>query len=565
MENAGMKKFLWELSKLFFRWLWGYVVLVPVVMVVGVMFVSSPGVPPDCLTGQWMWLGEMGVVAGLTIMVLVVGGNEMLKRLPGFAVWTLIVLGGVEAVLGLLQVFGLRESNHALFTLTGSFYNPGPYSGYLALVLPLAVNELIRYSLSKGIPFYTALTVTLLIVCVLPAGMSRAAWLAAGVSVVFLLDRWLGLHRLFVPKGWRARLVAAVCLVVIAASAAGMYLMKKDSADGRLLVWKISLSEAMKQPFDRIESRTFSAVYGEAQEEYFSRNGYTAEEERVAEVPDFAFNEYIQAFMMTGIFGLGALLLVLVLSMLLCRREKTFGVSGAILSVGIFAFFSYPFHIPAIVAAFVLLVIVAFTDYFYKDGEPRNAVVSGAVMSLVVFVMLVSGVQCFFKNEREACFIPERLKARMLYNTGAYGLAVESYQRLYGMDNNADYRFELARSLYKTGCYQQAKDVLEKTLWDVSGDPMILNLMGKSEHAMRDYEQAEAYYLRSITRVPGRIYPYYLLVKLYSDPEYYRPDKLKQAADVVLNKEPKVMSTAVRQMREEVSGILRKKIYEKSR
>lgn len=94
---------------------------------------------------------------------------------------------------------------------------------------------------------------------------------------------------------------------------------------------------------------------------------------------------------------------------------------------------------------------------------------------------------------------------------------------------------------------------------------MILNLMGKSEHAMRDYEQAEAYYLRSITRVPGRIYPYYLLVKLYSDPEYYRPDKLKQAADVVLNKEPKVMSTAVRQMREEVSGILRKKIYEKSR
>ena len=385
MENAGMKKFLWELFKLFLRWLWGYAVLVPVVAMVGVVFVSSRGVPPDFLAGQWAWLGRAGMAAGLVLVVLILADDEKLKRLPGFAVWTLIVLGGVEAVLGLLQVFGLRESNHALFTLTGSFYNPGPYSGYLALVLPLAVNELIRYSLLKGLPFYTALTVTLLIICVLPAGMSRAAWLAAGVSVVFLLDRWLGLHRLFVPKGWRARLVAAVCLIVIAASAAGMYLMKKDSADGRLLVWKISLSEAMKHPVGWIDGRTFSAVYGEAQEEYFSRNGYTDEEERVAEVPDFAFNEYIQAFMMTGIWGLAALLLVLGGSLALCRREKTFGVSGALLSVGIFAFFSYPFHIPAIVAAFVLLVIVALTDYFYKDGKFQQDVAMKAMKDMFDF------------------------------------------------------------------------------------------------------------------------------------------------------------------------------------
>lgn len=559
MENAGMKKFLWELFKLFLRWLWGYAVLVPVVAMVGVVFVSSRGVPPDFLAGQWAWLGRAGMAAGLVLVVLILADDEKLKRLPGFAVWTLIVLGGVEAVLGLLQVFGLRESNHALFTLTGSFYNPGPYSGYLALVLPLAVNELIRYSLLKGLPFYTALTVTLLIICVLPAGMSRAAWLAAGVSVVFLLDRWLGLHRLFVPKGWRARLVAAVCLIVIAASAAGMYLMKKDSADGRLLVWKISLSEAMKHPVGWIDGRTFSAVYGEAQEEYFSRNGYTDEEERVAEVPDFAFNEYIQAFMMTGIWGLAALLLVLGGSLALCRREKTFGVSGALLSVGIFAFFSYPFHIPAIVAAFVLLVIVALTDYFYKDGKARFDVKSGMVVGYTAIMAGGLSFYCFMRNELEVRDVSKWSQARMLYNTGAYSSAVESYQQLYGMDDNADYRFELARSLYKTGCYQQAKDVLEKTLSDVSGDPMILNLMGRSEHAMQDYEQAEEYYLRSITRVPGRIYPYYLLVKLYADPEYYHPDKLKQAADVVLNKEPKVMSTAIRQMREEVHEILKQK------
>jgi hypothetical protein len=27
--------------------------------------------------------------------------------------------------------------NHPLFAVTGSFFNPGPYSGYLAMVFPL--------------------------------------------------------------------------------------------------------------------------------------------------------------------------------------------------------------------------------------------------------------------------------------------------------------------------------------------------------------------------------------------------------------------------------------------
>ena len=32
---------------------------------------------------------------------------------------------------GLLQVYGYEPSKHSLYALTGSFYNPGPYSGFL--------------------------------------------------------------------------------------------------------------------------------------------------------------------------------------------------------------------------------------------------------------------------------------------------------------------------------------------------------------------------------------------------------------------------------------------------
>ena len=38
-----------------------------------------------------------------------------------------------EAVVGLLQVMGVRPSRHSLFVLTGTFDNPGPYGGVVAI------------------------------------------------------------------------------------------------------------------------------------------------------------------------------------------------------------------------------------------------------------------------------------------------------------------------------------------------------------------------------------------------------------------------------------------------
>ena len=40
-----------------------------------------------------------------------------------------------EAILGLLQVFGLEVSRHTRFVITGSFYNPGIYGGCIAMLL----------------------------------------------------------------------------------------------------------------------------------------------------------------------------------------------------------------------------------------------------------------------------------------------------------------------------------------------------------------------------------------------------------------------------------------------
>lgn len=61
-----------------------------------------------------------------------------------------ILLGSIEAIWGLGQLYGVVLSHHSQYLLTGSFYNPGPYSGFLAMIFPIAC-----YSLGHSISLMT--------------------------------------------------------------------------------------------------------------------------------------------------------------------------------------------------------------------------------------------------------------------------------------------------------------------------------------------------------------------------------------------------------------------------
>ncbi len=57
---------------------------------------------------------------------------------------------------------------------------------------------------------------------------------------------------------------------------------------------------------------------------------------------------------------------------------------------------------------------------------------------------------------------------------------------------------------------------------------MILNVIGKNYQQMGDCLSAEDWFIRSTHRLPGRIYPYYLLAKLYAEPGFRQPDKFEK-------------------------------------
>ena len=147
-------------------------------------------------------------------------------------------------------------------------------------------------------------------------------------------------------------------------------------------------------------------------------------------------------------------------------------------------------------------------------------------------------------------------RCRMLYQSGAYSQAVESYAEHYEtMRLDAHYLFEYGHALHKLHRNEESNTILQEAL-QVGSDPMILNIIGKNFQEMQQYKEAEHWLIRSTHRLPGRVYPYYLLAKLYQEAgDCFPPEKLDWPIRMVLEMEPKVHSKAIEEMREEVKGL----------
>lgn len=517
-----------------------------VLVLLSMVCVASSGLLPAETVGQWVWFDKASfLLAGCILSALIFKSKGDFISLDSVISWVLVVLGGSEAILGLRQLYGFATSGHSMYALTGSFFNPGPYSGYLAMILPVCLYQWLVCGRRGG--RVVAGGVMLLIFCVLPAGMSRSAWLAAGVSCLCVyawhMD-WTDKFRLLWQQQ-RQRVVMVVvggfCVLLLAGYL--LFVLKPDSARGRLFMWKITCRAIAEKPLTGYGIHNFAAAYGNAQETYFAAGDYEPWEERVAGSPEYAFNEYLQAAVELGIPLAVCLLVVVVLCLYRGVRKGRYGICGAILSLMIFSFSSYPLQLPVFIVTFGGLLVACLS------GADR-----WQWLGLAVSVGIIGGLR--LKNDlqvEQAC--REWMNARVLYNAGAYQSAEKEYGRLYPLlRDRASFLFEYGHGLHKQQQFSKSNRILKEAL-QRSCDPMILNVIGKNYQQMGDCLSAEDWFIRSTHRLPGRIYPYYLLAKLYAEPSFRQPDKFEKMKWMVLTKEPKVHSTAIRQMREEIKKI----------
>jgi tetratricopeptide (TPR) repeat protein len=496
-----------------------------------------------------------------------------------------IVTGLVEAVWGLMQLYGFTSSQHNLFKTTGSFFNPGPYSGWLAMVFPMALGyAIINYFNHKGhevtqsssvirkiaslyatysrlfmigLCFLTALSIIL----VLPAAMSRASWLAllggsAFIGLMYLIfaqGKSISTFRRYFEKHRKKIVILLMATVILlAVSMAGLFFLKKDSASGRLFTWKIALQTIKEHPLG-VGLGNFGGSYGDAQSAYFASGSETEREQYVAEGVEYAFNEYLQICIETGIAPFLVFLAFVVCVLIIGIRNKNYLPAGSLVALLIFASMSYPFNVLPFVIAFVFLSALCLAGEGAKEQKGERA--KFAVWAFLV-ISPVAIALCMYKIYPLYEAYKKWNNTRMLHNMNMHHEAVEEYAGQYPyLQDEIKFLFEYAQSLSKTEQYEKSNSILRRAM-QISCDPMLYNIMGKNCQALKQYELAEQNFKKAINLVPNRLYPHYLLAKLYH--EMGLKDKAELETNTVLTKPPKVESMAVEEMRRELRKMRRK-------
>ena len=455
-----------------------------------------------------------------------------------------VMFGGIYQsclVLGQLLRYGI--SNHLRFVVTGSFFNPGPCGIFLAGVFVLAVAMMKKGYRKVGfnlmfVRYVTAcVTFGVTLVALVPT-MSRAGWIGALVGVMLLYRReivaWGNTRRRWVIGGGIVGMIVVLML---------FYLLKKDSANGRLFIWQNTVSAYWKTPLFGVGIDGFERAFAEAQHDYFEKEKVLEQDNRhveMAGVVESAFNEPLALFLLLG--AVGGVLTAMVLFFKLQRLTAYSCVAVALL---VASFFSYTFYIPSIAIVF-LFAVTQLPDRRGRGGRYVNVLMFG-IMGIVVL---------FFDfrefGRREAY---RKWKNNAVYYTWEdYQSVVEEYGKLYPvLKNDFKFLFEYGHSLHKVGRYEESNIMLKRGIRH-SADPMFWNIAGNNYLALKQYDQGMTAYLRAYYTCPNRVYPLYLLTKL--EAERGDTTMMNYYGRILLGKRPKVPSLAVDEMKFEIRKML---------
>ncbi|WP_229683507.1 O-antigen ligase family protein [Echinicola rosea] len=403
---------------------------------------------------------------------------------------------------------------------------------------------------------YLSLVTMLGILLVLSVTHSRAAWLAVIVSSVFLFSfcyEWYAKVRAWLGKGLKRVLFLFVLGVVCVGVLTGLYFLKKDSADGRLLIWKVSGQLIKEQPLFGIGFDRFRAGYMEAQAAYFRQNPGDPSIPLADDVV-YAFNEGIQLLVEQGMVGFVLVLALLFVSFRIKgSREKPeiWIAKTGLISLLVFGMFSYPSHIlPIKLCGVVYLAILAgYSKTLCTIPEFSKRIkwgVSGAFMVLTIGLILHT--YRFYQASKEW------QDALISYEKGEYRASLGQYEKAWAIfAHDGAFLCNYGKALSVAGDHTKAVTIL-KEAENYLNNTIIQTALGDSYQALGRYAKAEAAYQLGADMLPDRFYSKYLLVKLYHKMGEER--KMSVLATYLLEKEPKVPSQAVEEIKQEMRLLL---------
>lgn len=206
-------------------------------------------------------------------------------------------IGTLEGIWCILQYFDKIPTENINFDVTGSFVNPNVVAMYLALALPALL-----YLCFKPCALYLKI-IHYLMLLIIGIGLVLLQCRTAFLGGVFASALFLILHFDVLKRFNHRQLLFASLAIGILCIPIGrqLYLHKKDSADGRKLIWNISSQMIVESPLRGYGTGMFEKEYNLKQAKAIQEGKLNQEELKNASFVLMAYNDYLQQAIEGGI------------------------------------------------------------------------------------------------------------------------------------------------------------------------------------------------------------------------------------------------------------------------
>jgi O-antigen ligase len=523
----------------------------------------------------FIWLVLLTALYFLWKYFISFDGNDKLNK-PSIILFTVFLLAGLlQALYGIMQLYDISPgivSNK--FKVIGTLGNPDYFAGYLVSVAPFALGFYLLSKSNKTFnkPFTIIALITFLsCIFVLPSTLSRTSWLACGAGIVFIF--WYKYHfteKLKTIFNTQIKMVSIVVmsLIISLVIIASLYQIKPESAFGRLLLWKVSLNMIEENPFMGVGFNKFDVAYNNYQAEYFANGNGNNAERLLADNVRHAHNEYLQIGAEIGLIGLLIFLGIVGTAFKApSSNDKTnsnktltekniinISTKAALIALLVFAFFSFPFHIlPTLINFTFLLAVISKTNnpYFVKKITLGPSVIKPAAIIIIasVSIFTINNLQLYNAYYKWSdAFIAAKI--------GYFESAKNEYARLFPvLKNNGEFLFFYGASLSAVGNYNEAIKFLEPAKQNFS-DPNLYITLGQSYARLNDFTKAENNLIHACNITPYKLFPKYLLAKLYYN--HNMTENALDKANEIIHLNTKIKTTAADEIKTEMKVLIEK-------
>ena len=516
------------------------------ILCAGAMFVNSSSFTDRYILPKWLftfiWLAVIGIVFSLILL-----NNKTYSyhyRTVNIIITSLCFL---QAGYGIFKCDNILPRYSEIYQITGTFDNTAGFAGCLCIGFPFCFYFL-RKGYNKRIQWLVWGIFSVKCIAIF-LSESRAGWMCVLlIGSIHLICR--DMYKLQNKKQIISFIVSlSILMFSIIILCIVSYHWKKDSADGRLLIWRCTWEMIKDKPITGYGIGAFEAHYMDYQAKYFEEHT----DSRFAKLADnvkHPFNEFLSIGVQFGVIG-WILLLALGIFLVYCYRRHP-SAEGyvsllALLSIAVFALFSYPFTYPFpwIIAILNICVLIG-RSYADLRITKTYLIRKGIATCLLVASMFL----LFAVGNRIKAEIDWRKISRLSLRGQTHAMLPHYQKLLSTLDQEPYFLYNYAAELCVDKRYKDCLKIASacRNYW---ADYDLELLQAEAHIGLKQYEEAR-FHLEKATRMcPIRFIPLYRLHYVYK--KMRNEKEASRLARLIIEKPVKVDSDIVRKIKREMN------------